>query len=69
MTDDPAALAQKAAEAHLDACFEAMWAYDEGDDEVESPALAPFCGCQTCIVREVLWAAWPIITEHSGGDA
>jgi hypothetical protein len=58
-------LAQRAAEKHLDACHEAMWAWEEGDDEIESPASAPFCGCDTCIVREVLWAAWPIFQEHS----
>ena len=54
-------LAQKAAEKHLAACMEAMFAMDEGEEEVESPASATFCGCDTCIVREVLYAAWPIL--------
>lgn len=59
-------LAQRAAELHLAACMEALWAYEEeGDEDVESPASAPFCGCDTCIVREILWAAWPIFEEHT----
>lgn len=59
--------AQRAAEAHLDACQEAEWEAEEllaagGDmaDAPESPASAPFCNCQTCVVREVLYAAWPV---------
>lgn len=59
-------LAQKAAEAHLAACWEAYWAEEESENLEglpESPACAPFCGCETCIVREVLFAAWPIIEE------
>lgn len=27
------------------------------------PAIAPYCGCQTCVVREVLAAAWPIMRQ------
>lgn len=56
MDSDWAAEAQKAAEEHLAACYEAMW--DEHDEGLDSPAIAPFCGCDTCVVREVLWAAW-----------
>jgi hypothetical protein len=52
---------QHVCEAHLAACMEALW-YEElenGDGTPpESPASAPFCGCDTCIVREVLWAGW-----------
>ena len=58
---DYGAEAQKAAEAHLAACTEAMFAWEEGDDLAESPACAPFCGCDTCVVREVLHAAWPFL--------
>lgn len=55
--------AQAKAEAHLAKCFEAL--YDDesgdssasGDEPVESPAVAPFCGCDTCQVREILFAA------------
>ena len=46
-----------AAEQHLIACFDAFYAEEEGLDET-SPAYGPFCGCHTCIVREVLTAAW-----------
>lgn len=63
---DYGALAQKAAEEHLTACWEAYWAEEECEslDELpESPACAPFCGCETCVVREVLYAAWPIIEQ------
>lgn len=59
--------AQHAAERHLAACIEAMHEWEENDfgeiTEIESPASAPFCGCDTCIVREVLWAAWSIMEE------
>lgn len=40
--------AQRKAELHLEECYELM----EGDD-------SDFCGCMTCIVREVLNAAAP----------
>jgi hypothetical protein len=58
--------AQKAAELHLDACREAMEQWEEAgeiSEAVESPASAPFCGCQTCEIREVLYAAWPILLQ------
>ena len=57
--------AQQAAEKHLDACQDALYAEEseEGDAAELWPAelLAPFCGCTTCVVREVLVAAWPIL--------
>lgn len=57
--------AQKAAEEHLDACWEAYWMEEvDGDEDVISPALAPFCGCQTCVVREVLYAAYPHLKDQ-----
>lgn len=62
--DDPGPRAQAAAEAHLEAVWEAFY---EGEDHPErqvlSPASAPFCGCETCIVREILAGAWPVIEE------
>lgn len=62
--------AQKAAEAHLAACEEAQFAWEENaDSEVESPASAPFCGCNTCVVREVLFAAWPILEKWAIAEA
>lgn len=30
----------------------------------ESPACAPFCGCDVCIVREILHAAYPHLEKH-----
>lgn len=53
--------AQAAAEAHLYACHEALSADEEGEGIIDSPASAPFCGCETCEVREVLFAAWPFL--------
>ena len=50
---------QKLCEAHLDACQEAMWDEDENESwDKESPSFGPFCGCTTCVVREVLAVAF-----------
>lgn len=46
---------QQAAELRLAACQEAL--YEE--EGAATPSIAPFCGCDTCVVREVLDAAWP----------
>lgn len=67
--DDPGYRAQRAAEAHLAACNEAFWAAEEmagpGWEDIQSPASAPYDACDTCVVREVLHAAWPIIEAAS----
>jgi hypothetical protein len=64
--DEHIAAAQKAAERRLAVGMAQVWG--EEDDvvalELEPPAdpgelAGPFCGCDTCIVREVLDAAWP----------
>jgi hypothetical protein len=56
--------AQQAAEAHLAACDDALEAEQDPDAEFEWPMLAgPYCGCPTCVVREVLHAAWPIFEQ------
>jgi hypothetical protein len=57
---------QKAAERHLNLVWEAEYAQEEAEDgvEVPTPAIAPFCGCETCIVREVLAGAWPEIEAY-----
>ncbi len=52
---DAGQAAHDAAEAHLNA----IWEAETGERE-DSPESAPFCGCQTCIIREVLHAAWPV---------
>ena len=58
---------QESAEAHLDACYAEMWELDElgegeeGEDhfpEGEIQQAGPFCGCNTCVVREVLHASF-----------
>ena len=56
--------AHHTAEKHLDECYEAL--VDETfevEEAVESPAFAPFCGCNTCVVREVLTVAYPILRQ------
>lgn len=46
------------AKVHLIECMEAFYDESEDGEEIESPAVAPFCGCDDCIVREVLVVAW-----------
>jgi hypothetical protein len=63
MTDDDEDLfykAQQAAEEHWAACQEAEFG-EQDDAPAESPACAPYCGCDTCVVREILHAAWPYL--------
>ncbi len=58
---------QMAAERHLALCEDALEAEEEAEDLENlppSPAVGPFCGCQTCVVREVLAGAWPKIEEY-----
>lgn len=57
---DLAERAHRAAEEHLDACFQAMSDLEEGYD-ASSPAMDAFCGCQTCIIREILYAVWDML--------
>ena len=62
--------AQRAAEEHLEACMMVLWAQDQAPEGMpipESPASAPFCGCDTCVVREVLHAAWTILERATLG--
>jgi hypothetical protein len=55
------AAAEAAATAHVGAC--SQWLYESEelpvDEWPESPAVGPFDGCDTCVVREALAAAWP----------
>lgn len=60
--------AQKAAEKRLADAADMMWHHEEGvgdgRDHPEWDDIAgPFCGCDTCVVREVLDAAWPYLKE------
>ena len=67
-------LAQEAAEAHLQLCEQWMDYNEEFDPQEftrpdgEDPSVGPFCGCTTCIVRETLHAAWPIIERGIRAD-
>lgn len=69
MSVDYGYAAQVAAEAHLDACEASEEAYEEALmdgvdlDHIDTPASAPYCACQTCMVREVLYAAWPVLVN------
>ena len=59
---------QTKAENHLEACFEALNAQDEGI-EMDSPAFGPFDGCETCIVREVLSVCWEEMLAEAKREA
>lgn len=54
--------ASTAASAHVDAC--AAWLLEAEELEVDawppSPAVDAYDGCDTCVVREALAAAWPV---------
>lgn len=56
MERDFGAEAQAAAEARL----ETIYSHEEEDSPVEFS----FCGCETCLVREVLTAAWPFAEAY-----
>lgn len=46
--------ASDAAEEHLHLCLESL-----DDPFVAVETAAPFCGCTTCVVREVIAKSWP----------
>lgn len=51
---------QQASEHRLAHCVDELHAnLDEFDEPCE--CFAPFCGCDTCVVREVIDAAWPYL--------
>lgn len=64
LTDDECVEIHNAAERHLTECWIYLDEDNTNDDhdfvEPQSPSCAPFCGCDTCVVREVL---------HAGRDA
>lgn len=62
MKEDWGHVAHQQAQTHLNECFDALDEADFGDGEAGWPVTAgPFCGCVTCIVREVLHVAFPIL--------
>lgn len=61
-------LAQQAAEQHLDALNEAEERATDGEDVDWPDSAAPYCGCQTCVIREVLHAAWPYLQQQAATE-
>lgn len=51
---------QRVAERHLDACMQTI-----DEPGVPTPASAPFCGCHTCVVREVLHASYDLMLAEA----
>lgn len=54
---------QRAAERRLAYCHASAFEEDIPEELQDEQPLAPFCGCDTCIVREVIDAAWPFVME------
>lgn len=55
--------AQRAAEQRFNIAMDSVYAEDLDDIDGEAELSAPFCGCTTCVVREILDAAWPYLYE------
>ena len=60
--DQLAEKAEDAALLRLERSYHEMMYEDEYDGRGSAPC-APFCGCFTCIVREVLDASYPYLRE------
>lgn len=72
VTEDLGVVAQRAAEARLRDVTDRYWAEQDGEDESAwdgFDGIAPYCGCDTCLVREVLFAAWPHMLEAAKLEA
>lgn len=70
-----AEMAQEAAEQQL-ACADVVTVYEseyDGSEEISrelyeqaaAQLSGPYCGCTTCVVREVLSAAWPFLAVQA----
>jgi hypothetical protein len=60
---------QRKAEEHLMKCQEQLFGEEEGTDTgVEVETFGPYCGCDTCIVREVLGVAWDSLVEAANSE-
>lgn len=68
MTRDYGLEAHQAAEKHLEACDYALHVEIDGEAPDFPETAGPYCGCETCIVREVLFAAWPILLEAARAE-
>jgi hypothetical protein len=51
---------------HLEACMDAEFL--DLQESNDSPAFALFCGCNVCVVREVLMVAYPLLQLHFEGN-
>lgn len=63
--DDLCVSIQAKAEQHLVSCYEVLQAEEEDylpEDEDFSP-FGAFCGCETCVVREVVTSVWDQLVE------
>ena len=58
---DWAVQAQRSAEDHMNRVWAHFHGEEQGSEVGDSPAVGPFDGCQTCEVRETLYAAMPFI--------
>ena len=69
--EDLAQQAQRAGEARLREVVDRFWAEQEGDDDAWEgfDDVAPYCGCDTCLVREVLTGAWEPMLEAARLEA
>ena len=57
--------AHRDANKRIDGCFAAIYAIEDDDPAIAAdPSCAPFCGCNTCITREILDAAYPALLVH-----
>lgn len=65
-----AVAAQEAAAMRLEDCSTVLLFEDDADDEITheeyeqaaAQLAAPYCGCTTCVVREIIDAAWPFLS-------
>ena len=46
-----------------------LFASLDDDEEYETLSGQPFCGCETCVTREMLWYATPIILQGNADGA
>lgn len=55
--------AQKAAEKRVNDMFHRFHLEMEGDETAwdDYKGMGAYCGCETCLVREILGAAWPYL--------
>lgn len=61
---DPYTDVQRACEQRLADADDVLWAQECDEDPPEGVELAgPYCGCSTCLVREVLDAARPYFAD------